>query len=109
MQASPLEAQSQHQNGLEDRRSSTSTSASVQSATQNQTLICTIATADTVRGQCQEVAQASTAGASAVEVRLDFCRDLDLDHPAAQLQSLIDACRQQQLVSVLTCRPSWEG
>ena len=73
------------------------------------TLLCTIATADTVDKAVGEVKTAGTSGATAVEIRLDFYRDLHLQNPAAQIQRLLDACREAGLASVFTCRPDWEG
>lgn len=44
-----------------------------------------------------------------VELRLDYLKDLDLEDPEAQIQSLLDASRRAELPAIVTLRPSWEG
>ena len=75
----------------------------------NFTLLCTIATAATVQAACQEVAEAGSSGASAIELRLDHFGDFDVQQPDKQLQQLVAACKEARLVSIFTLRPHWEG
>lgn len=75
----------------------------------NGTLLCTIATSDLVEDACSQITAAGQAGASAIEVRLDFYKDLRISNPDDQLQQLVKACHEAGLSSVFTCRAGWEG
>jgi 3-dehydroquinate dehydratase/shikimate dehydrogenase len=78
------------------------------------TLICTSVTATTVRGAVAEIAEAGGAGATAVELRLDFLTDL-MDggdsggDPAPALRTLLAAASRAGLPAIVTFRPAWEG
>lgn len=78
-------------------------------AAPSETLLCTIATADSVDGACSEVSRARETGATAVELRLDFYTDFLAKECDEALTKLIEGCRAAQLKSLFTCRASWEG
>lgn len=44
-----------------------------------------------------------------MELRLDFLQDLNLEHPADQLQDAVSFAASLGLKTVLTLRPKWEG
>lgn len=65
--------------------------------------LCTSLTAPTVAGMLEEAHEAVAAGATIVELRIDFLKRFE---PEADLQQLIAEC---PLPAIVTYRPSWEG
>jgi len=53
--------------------------------------------------------EAKAAGATAVELRLDFLTDLDTADPRPVLATLLAGCARAGLPAVVTFRPAWEG
>ena len=72
-------------------------------APRNSTLLCTSITAETMSGALAEIEEAHDAGATAIELRLDFLRGFGGE---ADLKRLLDASK---LPVIVTCRPTWEG
>ena len=71
-----------------------------------QTLICTIVTADTMPGALEEIERAAQAGADVIELRADYLTDFE---PETDVKRLLDACAAVQLPAIFTYRPAWEG
>ena len=71
-----------------------------------QTLICTIVTADTMPGALEEIKRAAEAGADVIELRADYLTSFE---PENDVKQLLDACAAVQLPAIFTYRPAWEG
>lgn len=65
--------------------------------------LCTSLTAPTVAGMLEEAREAVEAGATIVELRVDYLRHFE---PEIDLQQLLAEC---PLPCIVTYRPSWEG
>ena len=89
-----------------DRASETSVEAGAQPAA---CLLCAPIVARSWEGARADIREATDAGADVVELRLDFLQDLDLQHPANQLQDAVSFARGLGLETILTLRPKWEG
>lgn len=72
-------------------------------AAANSTHLCTSLTAATVEGMLAEAEEALAAGASIVELRVDFLEWLDA---AVDLPRLLAGC---PLPAIVTYRPDWEA
>ena len=70
---------------------------------QNETLLCTSLTADSVQGMVAEGKEALEAGADVVELRLDFLKDFK---PENDMETLLKGI---ELPCIVTYRPVWEG
>ena len=66
-------------------------------------------TAETVDAAISEINEAADLGATIVELRIDFLKDIDLSHPAPTLTSLLKACEAANVPALVTFRPAWEG
>ncbi len=53
--------------------------------------------------------EAASVGAELVELRMDFLTDFDMAQPENVLQQLFTACRDAEVVPIVTIRPKWEG
>ncbi|KAK9808396.1 hypothetical protein WJX73_000083 [Symbiochloris irregularis] len=82
---------------------------STEVAVSTETLFCTIATGSSLEEACSEISTARETGATAIELRLDFYKDLQVDTVDEAVQGLVASCRRAQLKSVFTCRAAWEG
>ena len=65
--------------------------------------LCTSLTAPTVAGMLEEAQEAVQAGATIVELRIDFLKHFE---PELDLQQLLAEC---PLPCIVTYRPAWEG
>lgn len=65
--------------------------------------LCTSLTAGTVSGMLEEAREAQQAGATIVELRVDFLWHFE---PGVDLQQLLAEC---PLPAIVTYRPAWEG
>lgn len=57
----------------------------------------------------QEIEEVQATGADLVELRLDYVKDLNLEDPEAQIQTLLNASKKAELPAIITLRPGWEG
>ena len=78
------------------------------------TLLCTSVTAPTIAACLAEVREAAAAGATAVELRLDFLEPGELvaegtADPGPALRTLLSAAAGASLPAIVTFRPAWEG
>jgi 3-dehydroquinate dehydratase/shikimate dehydrogenase len=80
------------------------------------TLLCTSVTAATIPAALAEIKEAAAAGATAIELRLDFLADLmesdaeaGTPDPAPALRTLLAATAGAGLPAIVTFRPAWEG
>ena len=89
-----------------DRASETSVEAGAQPAA---CLLCAPIVAQSWDGARADIREAADAGADAVELRLDFLQDLDLQQPASQLQDAVSFAHELGIKTILTLRPKWEG
>ena len=71
-------------------------------------LSCSI-TAPTVEAALKEIEEAFELGADAIELRLDFLQDLQMDDPGPVLKALLAKCKQLDRPAIVTFRPDWEG
>ena len=85
------------------RQQAAPVTAATMPAPSNSTLLCTSITAKTMAGALTGIEEAHDAGATAVELRIDFLQDFGGE---ADLKRLLGASR---LPVVVTCRPTWEG
>ena len=56
-----------------------------------------------------EIREAADLGATIIELRIDFLKDMDLQDTAPTLTSLLKACKGAGVPSLVTFRPAWEG
>ena len=71
--------------------------------------MCCSITAPDVEAACKEIEEACELGADAIELRLDFLQDLEMNDPGPVLKTLLAKCKDLKRPAIVTLRPEWEG